>query len=371
MSKNYPIIQRLGTATPTGADITLNTGGFANVLGAGDVDVQAAMDTIDDMSFINITDTPASFTDQRVLFETASAVTDSANFTYDSANDILNVGAVQLKLIDTFAHSEGLLHWNDDDKTLNLDTEVTGTSIQVGQESVIRCTNKTGVTITNGSVVYINGAQGQRPTIALADADLEATADAVIGIVTADIANNATGYVTNFGMVRDLDTSAYTVGDTIWLSQTAGEFTNVRPAAPAHAIRLGYVTTVNATTGVILLSVDTGSDLKNDHDVNLTGLANDDVLQYNSATTLWENTASPLLALADGSTGVTQSPGDNSTKLATTAYTDAAVTNNLEKVSVPSTSSDVGTTNQIAWDTDYIYVCTAANTWKRVGLSTW
>lgn len=37
----------------------------------------------------------------------------------------------------------------------------------------------------------------------------------------------------------------------------------------------------------------------------------------------------------------------------------------------PASASDTGTSGQIAWDSDYIYVCTAANTWKRAALSTW
>ena len=37
----------------------------------------------------------------------------------------------------------------------------------------------------------------------------------------------------------------------------------------------------------------------------------------------------------------------------------------------PATSSATGTVGEIAWDTDYIYICTATNTWKRVGISTW
>ena len=38
----------------------------------------------------------------------------------------------------------------------------------------------------------------------------------------------------------------------------------------------------------------------------------------------------------------------------------------------PATSGATGTTGMIAWDTDYIYVCTATNTWKRVAIGdTW
>jgi hypothetical protein len=39
--------------------------------------------------------------------------------------------------------------------------------------------------------------------------------------------------------------------------------------------------------------------------------------------------------------------------------------------STPSASNSTGTLGQISWDTSYIYVCTATNTWKRAALSTW
>jgi hypothetical protein len=37
----------------------------------------------------------------------------------------------------------------------------------------------------------------------------------------------------------------------------------------------------------------------------------------------------------------------------------------------PSSSSDTGTTGQIAWDSSYVYVCVATNTWKRAAISSW
>lgn len=37
----------------------------------------------------------------------------------------------------------------------------------------------------------------------------------------------------------------------------------------------------------------------------------------------------------------------------------------------PATSGAAGTTGSITWDTDYMYVCTATNTWKRAALSSW
>ena len=37
----------------------------------------------------------------------------------------------------------------------------------------------------------------------------------------------------------------------------------------------------------------------------------------------------------------------------------------------PASASATGTTGQIAWDANYVYVCVATNTWKRSALSTW
>jgi hypothetical protein len=37
----------------------------------------------------------------------------------------------------------------------------------------------------------------------------------------------------------------------------------------------------------------------------------------------------------------------------------------------PASASATGTAGEIAWDANYIYVCTATNTWKRSAIATW
>jgi hypothetical protein len=37
----------------------------------------------------------------------------------------------------------------------------------------------------------------------------------------------------------------------------------------------------------------------------------------------------------------------------------------------PASATDTGTAGEICWDADYVYVCTATNTWKRSAISTW
>ena len=49
------------------------------------------------------------------------------------------------------------------------------------------------------------------------------------------------------------------------------------------------------------------------------------------------------------------------------AFTGLTVTTSV----TPATSSSAGVTGQIQWDSNYIYVCVAPNTWKRANISTW
>jgi len=37
----------------------------------------------------------------------------------------------------------------------------------------------------------------------------------------------------------------------------------------------------------------------------------------------------------------------------------------------PASATATGTTGEIAWDANYIYACTATNTWKRTAIATW
>jgi len=43
----------------------------------------------------------------------------------------------------------------------------------------------------------------------------------------------------------------------------------------------------------------------------------------------------------------------------------------LRTAKTPASASASGNTGDICWDTDYIYICIATNTWKRVAIATW
>jgi len=145
----------------------------------------------------------------------------------------------------------GRVYWNDDENTLDVSTNVSGTVLQVGRELYTFAVNKTASVILNGQAVYVSGAQGNRPAIQLANANTYTTAQSV-GIATADIAVNEAGYVTVYGDVRGVDTRAYSAGDELWLaSNGGGAITNTAPLT-ACKVFLGTAlnSTVNGTINV-------------------------------------------------------------------------------------------------------------------------
>jgi len=44
---------------------------------------------------------------------------------------------------------------------------------------------------------------------------------------------------------------------------------------------------------------------------------------------------------------------------------------NIPETRTPASATATGTKGDICWDADYIYVCTATDTWKRTAISTW
>lgn len=147
------------------------------------------------------------------------------------------------------------LAWNEIDQTADLGMEY-GVVQQIGLETYARVANFTGVTIPNGTVVGFTGAV---PDSALSIAPYLANGATntlyVVGVMTHDLPDTGEkGYCTVWGFVRDLDTSAFTLGDILYASPTvAGGLTNVKPTAPNNVVPIAAVLQVGAADGVIFV----------------------------------------------------------------------------------------------------------------------
>lgn len=187
---------------------------------------------------------------------------------HNHLNDTLKPNVVEYQSGATVPTNVGSTYYDDTYKVLST-VLGNGVVLQNGLEMYVRVVNKTGVQLNDGQVVYISGAQGNRPTATLAIATSE-LASYVIGVCTENIANNQEGFVTVFGTVNGYNTSSFTDGAKLYLSATvAGELTTTRPVAPNHGVIVGIA--LNSTNnGAIFVNPNSGFELSELHDVDTT-----------------------------------------------------------------------------------------------------
>lgn len=150
--------------------------------------------------------------------------------------------------------------------------------------------NSTGATLTKGTIVYINGGQGNLPTVTKALATGDSTSAQTFGVVQADITNNNNGYVVVAGKLSDLDTQAYTEGTQLYLSSTtAGAWTSTKQYAPAHLVYVGIVVRSHPTQGIVEIKIQNGYELDELHNVAAQTPTNNDGLFWEASTSLWKN----------------------------------------------------------------------------------
>jgi hypothetical protein len=196
---------------------------------------------------------------------------------------------VQFDTTATVTPATGRLYFNDGEGGLSYTLKGGNVVQEVGQSQQVLVYNGTGATLNKGQVVYSNGAQGQRPTVALALATSDATSARTLGIVAESIANGAEGWVTSLGIIENIDTSAFTAGAQLYLSgATAGGLTATKPYAPIHMVYVARCIKSNASSGRLFVTVQNGYEMDELHDVSAQSPENNDGLFYNTTTSLWE-----------------------------------------------------------------------------------
>jgi hypothetical protein len=205
----------------------------------------------------------------------------------------------------TGAAGAGSLYWDDADrsKTLALVMEDTGNIIQdIGEETFYRV--KATSAITKGQVVMFTGTVGASGGLLAAPATgLTSTqSEYIMGIATQNIALNAWGYVTWFGEVDKVNTTggveAWVDGQILYYNPAvAGGLTKTVPTAPNPKVIVASVVHA-ASNGILFVRPTFGSALgATDSNVEIAGLVNGDLLQYDSVQARWENVpASTVIA---------------------------------------------------------------------------
>lgn len=170
--------------------------------------------------------------------------------------------------------------------------------------------NSTGSTLYRGTIVYILGSTGNRPNFVKSIASSEGTSAGTFGVIENDIPNNSDGNCVTIGTIENLDTRSNAThpfttntlvdGDTIYLSPTnAGFITNVKPSAPDHLVYIGKVVRTSPTNGTIVYRIQNGYELQELHNVAINGVSNNQLLAYESSTSLWKNKSVTTAEIAD------------------------------------------------------------------------
>ena len=169
---------------------------------------------------------------------------------------------------------------------------------QVGEEQFIYGKASAAITDSPLRIVYHTGTVGASSVIQFAPTIAGITdVNAIIGVATENIANNAFGRITTFGVVRGITTNGTAYGETwadddvIWYNPVTGNPTKVEPVAPNIKIQVGLV--INAGSGgsgSFQVLLRPGSKLGGtDSNVQFGTLANNNLIQYDSTLQYWKN----------------------------------------------------------------------------------
>ena len=204
--------------------------------------------------------------------------------------------------------------------------------------------NMTGATLTKGTVVYISGANGNKALVSKALATTDALSSRTFGLLQSDILNNGLGNCVIIGDLTGLNTSTFAEGDQLYLSGvTAGTYTASKILAPTHLVYVGKVTRSHPTLGQIEVGIQNGYELEEIHDVAISGLANEDFLQYELSTDLWKN--KPLTdTLIKSKLGITTLSGSNTGDNATNTQYSGLATSKQNVITLTTTGTSGAST---------------------------
>ena len=247
VANNYPLVSRKSGSGGTGGipEAGINRLGFQD----GDGDLQG---------YVGINASGGIELATFVAGQGISLLNDTAITGNLSVSGAFNPNSILFNTAYTpGSEPEGLVWWNDNELTINVSTGL-GPVLQVGHEVYILIYNDTGVQIDNFQVLRPVSATLVSgyivPTVELADATTFEGVEGTIMVATMDIPPGQIGLATRFGRARGGDASAWGPGDSLFVSTTPGDLTNVKPSFPSYDISVGGVLD-NSDPGEIIISV--------------------------------------------------------------------------------------------------------------------
>lgn len=296
-------------------------------------------------SFLSVAGSPitSSGTISITYSGTALPITNGGTGATTAAGALTSLGA-----IGSVASVDGSVAVVQTGTSIDLSVATSGSTTTV----LTQVRNTTGATLTKGTLVYMSGATGQLPTVSKALATSDATSAQTLGMMTTDLANNSNGYVTVIGLISNIDTSAFSDGDQLYLSgTTAGTYTSTKPYAPIHLVYVGFVEYAHPTQGKIFVKVQNGYELDEIHNVSARTPTTGQTIVWNSSTNLWEQNTVSLTAGVNGTLPINNGgTGSTNASAALTALGAYPATNpNGYTTTNYATITDDTTTNAVRY----------------------
>jgi hypothetical protein len=237
-------------------NLFLLTGGGGNPLSLSDIQKGPPSLTVDEITaVIDKRSEDVGPAGQDVTAQIAKAVQDLATAPQPRESNTLNTNYLDFELDAPKTNQTGRVGWNMAEQTLDIGMDY-GVVQNVGLELYARVENATGVTIPNGTVVGFAGVSANNVlSVTPFNADGSTPTLYILGVMTHDLPNSGeVGYCTVWGHVRDIDTSAFSVGDILYADPaTPGGLTATKPTAPDAVVPVAAVLESDATTGEIFV----------------------------------------------------------------------------------------------------------------------
>lgn len=253
-------------------------------------------DLINDSGFITISDVPAQV---NADWNSTSGVSEILNKpeipTYtDFIEDAINNGVINKAPSENAVYDALALKFNIPTGTTTDYLDGLGTPTLFPESiptATLRHEVKLGSTMTKGTPVYVSGADGTNMIVSPASNGSEATSSKTLGLLLSSGNTNAKVFVITEGLLAGLNTSTATIGDAVWLGSTGTLIYGLanKPYAPLHLVFIGIVTRIHANNGEIFVKVQNGFELNEIHNVKIQGVSDNDLLYYDSSTSLWNN----------------------------------------------------------------------------------
>jgi len=248
--------------------------------------------TISRGRFLDLTDTPATYAGSGGFFAVVNDSETGIEFTENPAAGYIDIGYIAFDVaVSPEPSSVGNMWWSVDHETVYLQLD-SGEKMRVGQDHYIRVI--AGVDIEKGNVLKFTGATGDTVIAGLADGSSDEPYT-LIGVAAEDILSGEPGFAIQFGSVDQFDTpSGWTLGQLLYVDPlNPGQLTNSLPSPPNWTFPIAAVTRVSSgggSSGRILVRAIPGLHLHDIIDVRLSGISDNDILQYDTGTGLWINT---------------------------------------------------------------------------------